>query len=37
MIWEEFIMEHKTNTFLQEEPVGKLMQRYAVPCIFPCG
>lgn len=29
-------MEHKTNTFL-EEPVGKLMQRYAVPCIFPCG
>lgn len=30
-------MEHKTNTFPEEEPVGKLMQRYAVPCIFPCG
>lgn len=27
-------MEHKTNTFLEEEPVGKLMQRYAVPCII---
>ncbi len=27
-------MERKTNTFLKEEPVGKLMQRYAVPCII---
>lgn len=27
-------MERKTNTFLEEEPVGKLMQRYAVPCII---
>lgn len=27
-------METKTNSFLAEEPVGKLMSKYAVPCII---
>lgn len=27
-------MEEKTNQFLGEEPVGRLMQKYAVPCII---
>ncbi len=28
------IMETKSNSFLREEPVGKLMGKYAVPCII---
>lgn len=27
-------MEEKTNQFLGEEPVGRLMRKYAVPCII---
>ena len=27
-------METKSNSFLAEEPVGKLMGKYAVPCII---
>ena len=27
-------MEHKENDFLEKEPVGKLMTKYAVPCII---
>lgn len=27
-------METKSNSFLREEPVGKLMRKYAVPCII---
>lgn len=27
-------MEERSNTFLETEPVGKLMGRYAVPCII---
>ena len=27
-------MEHKENNFLEQEPVGKLMIKYAVPCII---
>ena len=27
-------MEQKTNQYLGEEPVGKLMRKYAVPCII---
>ncbi len=27
-------METKSNSFLMEEPVGKLMRKYAVPCII---
>ena len=27
-------MEHKENNFLEKEPVGKLMMKYAVPCII---
>lgn len=27
-------MEQKSNTFLETEPVGKLMRRYAIPCII---
>ena len=27
-------MEQKSNTFLETEPLGKLMQKYAVPCII---
>lgn len=27
-------MEQKSNTFLEREPVGKLMCKYAVPCII---
>lgn len=27
-------MEHKENAFLEKEPVGKLMMKYAVPCII---
>ena len=30
---EENLLEH-TNTFLKEEPVGKLMRMYSVPCII---
>lgn len=26
-------MEHRENSFLEKEPVGKLMMKYAVPCI----
>ena len=27
-------MEHKENSFLEKEPVGKLMMKYAIPCII---
>ena len=27
-------MEHKENNFLEQEPVGRLMMKYAVPCII---
>ena len=27
-------MEEKSNAFLEREPVGKLMGKYAVPCII---
>ena len=27
-------MEHKENAFLEREPIGKLMMKYAVPCII---
>lgn len=27
-------METKSNSFLMEEPIGKLMGKYAVPCII---
>ena len=27
-------METKSNTFLETEPVGKLMGKYAVPCVI---
>ena len=27
-------MEHRENSFLEREPVGKLMTKYAVPCII---
>jgi len=27
-------MEQKTNNFLEEQPVGVLMRRYAVPCVI---
>ncbi|MGN0324911.1 MAG: MATE family efflux transporter [Lachnospiraceae bacterium] len=27
-------MENKSNTFLETEPVGKLMQKYSIPCII---
>lgn len=27
-------MEQKTNTFLETERIGKLMTRYAVPCVI---
>ena len=27
-------MEEKTNRFLGEEPVGRLMEKYAIPCII---
>lgn len=27
-------MEERSNSFLETEPVGKLMERYAVPCII---
>ena len=27
-------MDHKENNFLEKEPVGKLMMKYAVPCII---
>ncbi len=27
-------MEQKSNTFLEKEPVGRLMRKYAVPCII---
>ena len=28
------VMETNSNSFLREEPVGKLMRKYAVPCII---
>ena len=27
-------MEQKSNAFLEQEPLGKLMQKYAIPCII---
>ena len=27
-------MEQKSNAFLEKEPLGKLMQKYAIPCII---
>ena len=27
-------MQEKTNTFLETEPLGRLMCRYAVPCVI---
>ena len=27
-------MEEKSNVFLETEPVGKLMAKYAVPCVI---
>ena len=27
-------MEHRENSFLEQEPVGKLMMKYAIPCII---
>ncbi len=27
-------MEHRENNFLEREPVGKLMRKYAIPCII---
>ena len=30
----EDMMEQKTNVFLVEEPLGKLMKKYALPCII---
>ena len=27
-------MEHRENSFLEQEPVGRLMMKYAVPCII---
>ena len=27
-------METKANTFLETEPIGKLMRKYAIPCII---
>lgn len=27
-------MDNKTNAFLETEPLGKLMARYAVPCVI---
>lgn len=27
-------MEEKSNAFLETEPVGKLMAKYAVPCVI---
>lgn len=31
---EIVIMEQKSNTFLETEPIGKLMGKYAIPCII---
>ena len=31
---EEKNLEHKENAFLEKEPVGRLMAKYAVPCII---
>ena len=28
------LVEHRENNFLEKEPVGKLMMKYAVPCII---
>ncbi len=30
----EIFMEQKANYFLEKQPVGELMQRYAVPCVI---
>ena len=27
-------MEHKTNEFLEQRPIGELMRKYAVPCVI---
>ncbi len=27
-------MNQKSNTFLETEPIGKLMGKYAVPCVI---
>ena len=27
-------MEHKSNSFLETEPIGRLMKKYAVPCVI---
>ena len=27
-------MEHKSNAFLETEPIGKLMRKYSVPCVI---
>lgn len=27
-------MEQKSNTFLEQEKVGTLMQKYSIPCII---
>lgn len=27
-------MDKKSNVFLETEPVGRLMRRYAVPCVI---
>ena len=27
-------MEQKSNTFLETEKIGKLMRKYAIPCII---
>ena len=27
-------MDQRENSFLEKEPVGKLMRKYAVPCII---
>lgn len=34
LFMEENFMKEKTNTFLETEPIGKLMRKYAVPCII---
>jgi len=33
-VQEESIMEKKSNLFLETEPVGRLMARYAIPCVI---
>jgi putative MATE family efflux protein len=31
---EELILEQKSNTFLETEKIGKLMRKYAIPCVI---